>query len=533
MTTITPTKQTGATFTPPPMAHLLAQRLAAQITQPHPNILDPACGDGALLTAITQELDRPHYLTGYDINASYLHTAAAQLPNAQLHQQDFLTLEANPTYDLIIANPPYVRTQVLGAAYAQEIAQKFQLRGRVDLYHAFLKQMTRMLKPGGLLGVITSNRFLSTKAGASVRSYLEEHYEILEILDLGDTDLFDAAVLPAITIARKRPEQEQPPRFIRVYKSETPGETEIPSVYDLFDPRRADGNYANGQPYRRESGVVRFLHDKEHTWTMLTDRELAWTQRLEAHATGRVRDHFKVRVGIKSTADAVFIGPREKFAAVESEVVYPLLSAQDLEPWRVTTEALQHVVYPYNMDAPRRQVLPLAAYPRMAAFFEHHQEVLRARSYVTKSGRQWYELWVPQRPLLWQYPKLVFPDISPEPRFYYDEGGYIVNGNCYWIVATTKRERELLDLLQGIANSRIMTTYHDLMFRNKLYSGRRRYMTQYVENYPILAVDSSAAQTIIRLVRQMREQPDTGTARVLEDAVAAGFGFAEEGSRQP
>ena len=71
------------------------------------------------------------------------------------------------------------------------------------------------------------------------------------------------------------------------------------------------------------------------------------------------------------------------------------------------------------------------------------------------------------------------------------------------------------------------------MFRNKLYSGRRRYMTQYVENYPMLAVDRLAAQTIIRLVRQMRERPNASTARALEDAVAAGFGFAEETVRSP
>jgi adenine-specific DNA-methyltransferase len=110
----------------------------------------------------------------------------------------------NCSADIIIANPPYVRTQILGSQKSQELAKKFNLKGRVDLYYPFLISMTESLKEGGILGVITSNRYLSTKGGESIRKYLVDNYEILEVIDLGDTKLFDAAVLPAIFIGRKR-----------------------------------------------------------------------------------------------------------------------------------------------------------------------------------------------------------------------------------------------------------------------------------------------------------------------------------------
>jgi hypothetical protein len=89
-------------------------------------------------------------------------------------------------------------------------------------------------------------------------------------------------------------------------------------------------------------------------------------------------------------------------------------------------------------------------------------------------------MWVPQNPAFWVLPKLVFPDISIDARFYYDENGSVVNGNCYWIVAQNEEEKELLFLIQGIANSDLMSRYHDLCFNNKLYSGRRRYFSQYI-----------------------------------------------------
>src|SRR5699024_5853841 len=95
--------------------------------------------------------------------------------------------------DMIIANPPYVRTQVLGAEKAQDLGAKFHLKGRVDLYHVFLVAMTRHLKENGLICVITSNRYLTTAGGKDIRKFLDENYEVLEVIDLGDTKLFDAA----------------------------------------------------------------------------------------------------------------------------------------------------------------------------------------------------------------------------------------------------------------------------------------------------------------------------------------------------
>ncbi|MCK9413801.1 MAG: hypothetical protein M0Q53_15990 [Prolixibacteraceae bacterium] len=44
--------------------------------------------------------------------------------------------------------------------------------------------MTESLKEDGILGVITSNRYLSTKSGESIRKFLSENYEILELENL-------------------------------------------------------------------------------------------------------------------------------------------------------------------------------------------------------------------------------------------------------------------------------------------------------------------------------------------------------------
>ncbi len=197
-------KHTGATFTPKGLAEFLAKQILQHIGMNGENkikILDPACGEGELLIAIGDILSRINQefsLTGYDSNEKYLSVAKIRSKIFGAHNTEFvlsdflesvdifekqLTFDFNDCKklsavngfaDVIIANPPYVRTQVLGAEKSQRLAKKFNLKGRVDLYYPFLIAMTESLKEGGILGVITSNRYLSTKGGESIRKYLGE-----------------------------------------------------------------------------------------------------------------------------------------------------------------------------------------------------------------------------------------------------------------------------------------------------------------------------------------------------------------------
>ena len=65
--------------------------------------------------------------------------------------------------------------------------------GRVDLYHAFVKAMTLALREDGILGLLTSNRFLTVQSGSSMRDWLLKNFHLLRLVDLGDTKLFEAA----------------------------------------------------------------------------------------------------------------------------------------------------------------------------------------------------------------------------------------------------------------------------------------------------------------------------------------------------
>ena len=76
-----------------------------------------------------------------------------------------------------------------------------------------------------------------------------------------------------------------------------------------------------------------------------------------------------------------------------------------------------------------------------------------------------------------------------------------------------------------------MAKYHDLMFNNKLYSGRRRYLSQYVENYPMPDLNNIHSQNIIQITQTLNEiNDDTMVATLYEQLnkeVPLAFGITD------
>jgi hypothetical protein len=428
-----------------------------------------------------------------------------------------------------------VRTQILGAEQAQLLSKKFGLKGRVDLYYPFLVAMTHALKENGILGVITSNRYLFTKSGESVRLFLNKHYEIIEVIDLGDTKLFDAAVLPAIFIGRKKVNAKNTTsKFSKIYEEFNGYNGELIPSSTIFDALNCKDNgffSIAGKRYKKSSGILKFGKTKENTWTMLSEEEAKWVSEIEAASKSSVKDHFNVRVGIKTTADKVFISDNWESLndfKPEDELLKALISQENIKPWGSCDEKKLKVLYPHFTSLGAKKTIDLNNFPKAKKYFKSHEDKLRGRKYVIDAGRNWYEIWVPQNPSLWKFPKLVFPDISTLPRFYFDTSGKIVNGNCYWIVAEKEEDKDKLLLIQGIANSKLMTKYHDLVFNNKLYSGRRRYFSQYVENYPLPEINSKESMEIVNIVKEINSNSDTSEIIIeqLEIAVAKVFDVA-------
>jgi adenine-specific DNA-methyltransferase len=525
-------KASGAHYTPGVLAEFVARQVFRHITSRSPQVLDPACGDGALLAAF-HHLCPGSQLHGYDLDGVALAQVAKNLTGA-FEEADFLEvakahrdeLFAPAGFDVVVANPPYVRTQVMGAEKSQEIAESFDLNGRVDLYFAFLEGIADVLVPGGVAGVIVSNRFMTTKSGSVVRARLLERFDILHIWDLGDTKLFEAAVLPAVLLLRKKsraPSVSTIARFSTIYRSTLVPVADAPTPLDAL---------AHEGAVRVGTEVFEVRHgtlDTTHVWRISTGVSDAWLDTVRAHTHCTFGEIGKIRVGIKTTADKVFV--QKDWPHPRPELLRPLLNHKASRRYRPLPASLE-VLYTHEEHDGRKRCVSLDPYPIARAYLESHRHVLEGRGYVTKAGRQWFEIWVPQQPALWAKPKVFFPDISERPVFAMSLGGEIVQGDCYWFAAETEAKADWLWLALAVANSRFIEAYYDHAFNNRLYSGRRRFLTQYVERFPLPNPSSQPSREIIRLVKQSYELTPSSEAdqiaAVLENLIWSAFGLPTE-----
>lgn len=546
-------KISGVASTPFRFATFVAEQILQVASLPARGtirILDPAVGDGVLLDALMRRLPvavrKRVEVWGYDTDPAAIRIAAARLaedfPGLPVHieHKDFLEhvlslqgegdlfaqVQQEP-FDLVIANPPYVRTQILGAMQAQELAQSFGLTGRVDLYYPFLLGISQVLADGGVAGVITSNRFMTTKSGQAVRRALLSRFQIVHAWDLGDTKLFDAAVLPSVLLAKgtSNPQHLHATdiAFSTIYETKDSAQktaADALAALNVMDDTVVA--IPDGRRFRVRHGGLDYDGDPDGRWRVATEATDTWLATVEANTWNSFRRIGKIRVGVKSTADKVFI--RSDWADVPGgrpELLRPLLTRRYARRFRadVPTKAkhVKEILYPHEVVNGRRRAVDISLYPKAKRYLEQHRGILEARTYVIEAGRNWYEIWVPQDPSAWPMPKLVFPDISDKPVFWIDTDGNVVNGECYWICCDNEGEENLLWLALAIANSTFIEAFYDHKFNNKLYAGRRRFITQYVEQFPLPNPAQTETQAIISLAKQIHAATPSSEA----DALAA------------
>ena len=562
-------KASGSTYTPEDFAAFVADQIVQVADLPKSGkirVLDPACGDGALLDALIKRLPpsarKRVEVVGYDTDPEAIRIATQRLQldfpdlNIHLERKDFLDYvlnlkgggdlfsagEVQEPFHLVIANPPYVRTQIMGMQQSQQLAQQFGLTGRVDLYYPFLLGISQVLAKNGVTGVITSNRFMTTKSGQAVRRAMLTRFRILHVWDLGDTKLFDAAVLPSVILARGASDQQHPHtdgiRYSSIYETE---DAAIAESTDALSALTADNDTViaiqDGRRFRVRHGTLDNGGDPEGIWRVATQATDQWLATVEANTWDTFRRIGKIRVGVKSTADKVFVrNDWDDLPDGRPELLRPLITRKCARRFKAVlpTKAghIKEILYPHESTENGRAAVDLRLYPKAACYLEKHRAALEARTYLIEAGRNWYELWVPQDPAAWTSPKLVFPDISDKPIFWIDMDGGIVNGECYWLQCENKDEQDILWLALAVANSTFIEAFYDHRFNNKLYVGRRRFITQYVELFPLPNPACDEAKAIISFAKEIYAQtPSTEADQIaakLDGLVWRAFGLHSE-----
>ena len=255
-------------------------------------------------------------------------------------------------------------------------------------------------------------------------------------------------------------------------------------------------------------------------------------------------DIFDICVGVKTTADTVFVQPMTSSFVYEREfedsVIYPLIQSFNVNKWNISwgeSSKDRYILYPHSEIEGKMVAIPLEEIPKAAEYFEECSEVLKKRSYLIKSkNRKWYECWVPQKLSKFQQTKIITRDIVSRNSFALDESGRICQGNTFFLTRKPSvfmseylglNEHQYYCFMLGVLNSKAME-YYQKMISGCLYSQKYRYTTSNLNRWPIPEIRRRDAVTIAGYVDDLIVGMEGGLEREIDKIIYDAFDLTQQ-----
>lgn len=521
------------------------------------SIIDPACGTGTFVKQIIERiisglennsdlnrlLLKDKLVRAYDTNpvnvfvtkiviitsllksgyVNHIDFVKKLIKKLPIYCQDFLRV--SDTADYIVGNPPYIRLQNLTTEARTYIKKNFKSStGRFDIFTCFIEHSDKLLNPNGRLCLITSNKYLTANYGVGIRRYLAKTSHVRKIVDLFDTKFFGAAVLPAIILCENSCNESSFVKYIGIKTSNKQGNHKCNEATELFKyaEKTAKSNeyvsYGNDKNYctfEIEKGYFKLPADGK-TWNFSSVDESRIKIKMDQEKLCCLQDMLDVCVGIKTTADTIFVKPmtedfikKNKF---EDEVIYPLIQSFDVERWSIKwgeNNKDRYILYPHKEENGIMKAYQLEEIPNAAKYLLLNSETLKGRKYLAESKtRKWYECWVPQKLSKFRQTKIVTRDIVSANTFALDEEGYLCQGNTFFLVKKDSlfvakyadmSEHEFYSFILGLLNSTALEYYQKLI-SGCLYSQKYRYTTTNLNKWPIPQIEKGEAKKIAQYV---------------------------------
>ena len=227
-------------------------------------------------------------------------------------------------FDLMVGNPPYVRHEKIKDLKSLLQNTYACYTGVADLYVYFFERGVKLLREGGLLSFISSNKFFRAGYGEKLRNFLCKQTELQTVIDFGDLPIFEPTAYPCIIVTSNRiPESEHAVSTLKVKNAE-----ELARFTDLA---------ANSATQLPQKGL-----GATNTWQLESPPTLRLLEKLRT-AGSPLTEHIKGRFfyGIKTGLNEAFVvdrATRDRLIAAHkssAEVLKPYLRGRDIRRWRV------------------------------------------------------------------------------------------------------------------------------------------------------------------------------------------------------
>lgn len=510
--------------------------------------LDPACGSGMFLRTLLEMQCNPTD-DGFSVDAADVAFAnahgvdvdpnacqAAKLSLALLYLvltgkfpeslnissgEAIAALQSgNRDFDVLITNPPFIKWDGLSDSMRERILDFMQDHGlgKQDLYLAFLKGAMLRTADGGAICFVLPHSFLLSNSAGKVRSDLSESFAIRVLADLSEIPVFDkTGAYVLLLIAERGGDRTQPALYVKC--REFVGN----ALHDALAGRTID---ADG--YRVFEVSQKTF--KRNRWNILRPEEEALRTLIEVHP--KLSDLARVRQGLVTGDDDVFVRPSKECPVKELRVWRPLLPDRDIVRFKSPRRHTTSVFMPFAADDDRKLTEDdlRKNFPSTWDYLSTHKQRLARRSSVRKQTVEWWQPERPRTPSKLYVPKLVTPHLVLLPRFGFDlDGRFAVSRSPYVVALSESPDESTLKILGAVMNSAV--GHWQMSYSSHKYS--RGYSMLEVKTLSEFHVPnpSGLAATLTRRILKlvntlMHSEDDESALAQLDRAVCEAYGLS-------
>ena len=291
-------------------------------------------------------------------------------------------------FDIVIGNPPYVQLQKsigvtvqdkrgrdyemkLGDLYDREGFWTFAKTG--DLYCLFYERGVKLLKSGGHLCFITSNKWMRTGYGEKLRSFFvtETNPEIL--IDFGDVQVFESATVDT--------------NILLLSKGVNCGKTMATTIQKNL----LTCSFNLSDFMRHNASNVDFSSMGSNSWVILSPIELSIKKKIEAVGVPLKDWDINIYRGVLTGYNEAFIISTEKRNEILSncqsederqrteELIRPILRGRDIKRYGYEDSHL-YLINTHNGIKGKLERIHIEDYPAVKAHLDQYWDKISTRA---------------------------------------------------------------------------------------------------------------------------------------------------------
>ena len=391
-------------------------------------------------------------------------------------------------FDIVIGNPPYIQLQNNGG----ELAQMYEGCGYStfartgDIYCLFYERGWQLLKPGGHLCYITSNKWMRAGYGEKTRGFFANKTNPMLLIDFAGVKIFESATVDTnILLFSKANNQHK-------------------TVCAVTNKQNKDSVKNLSDFVQQQNSICGF--NSSDSWVILSPIEQSIKRKIEAVGTPLKDWDIQINYGIKTGFNDAFIISTEKRDEIlancktederqrTAELIRPILRGRDIKRYGYVDNGL-YLINTHNGIRGRIPRIKIEDYPAVKAHLDQYWDKIASRA---DKGDTPYNLRNCAYLEDFSRPKIVYPETTQGAYFAFDDKGLYIDKTCFMLIADDA------EYLQHTLSSRLFEFAYKRIFSSvELGEHGYQYNKHALVKLPIIKPDKSFRLDVKKVDEQM------------------------------